>query len=105
MKKVRRNDTVVLLAGRDRGRSGKVLRVLDDRVVVEGVNLVKHFVKQDPNRGVEGGILEQEASVHVSNVALLNPQTNRADRVGFKVLEDGKKVRCFKSNGEQVDVV
>lgn len=105
MKKVRRNDTVVLLAGKDRGRSGKVLRVLDDRVVVEGVNLVKHFVKQDPNRGVEGGVMEREASIHVSNVALLNPQTNRADRIGFKILEDGKKVRCFKSNGEQVDVV
>ncbi|ROR34835.1 50S ribosomal protein L24 [Inmirania thermothiophila] len=105
MRKIRKGDEVVVLAGKDKGRRGAVLRVLpDDRVIVEGVNMVKKHVKPNPLRGEQGGILEKEAPLHVSNVALYNPQTKKADRVGFKFLEDGRKVRYFKSTGEVVDV-
>ena len=104
-KKIRREDMVVLVTGKDKGRSGKVIKMLPkDRVLVEGVNMVKKHVRGNPNKGEQGGILEREAGVHVSNVAILNPGTKKADRVGFKCLEDGTKVRYFKSNGEVVDV-
>ena len=101
--KIRRDDEVVVLAGKDKGKQGKVLRVLiaDNSVIVEGVNLVKKHTKPNPQLGVAGGIVEKEASIHVSNVAIVNPATGKADRVGFR-FEDEKKVRFFKSNGELV---
>lgn len=101
--KIRRDDEVVVLAGKDKGKQGKVLKVLiaDNRVIVEGVNLVKKHTKPNPQLGVACGIVEKEASIHVSNVAIVNPATGKADRVGFR-FEDEKKVRFFKSNGELV---
>ncbi len=101
--KIRRDDEVVVLAGKDKGKQGKVLKVLiaDNRVIVEGVNLVKKHTKPNPQLGIAGGIVEKEASIHVSNVAIVNPATGKADRVGFR-FEDEKKVRFFKSNGELV---
>lgn len=101
--KIRRDDEIVVLAGKDKGKQGKVLKVITgkDRVVVEGVNLVKKHQKPNPQLNVAGGIIEKEASIHVSNVAIVNPSTGKADRVGFRV-EDGKKVRIFKSSGEQI---
>ena len=97
--KIRRDDEVVVLAGKDKGKQGKVLKVLTDkdRVIVEGVNVVKKHQKPNPALGESGGIVETEAPIHVSNVAILNPETGKADRVGFR-FEDGKKVRFFKSN-------
>ncbi len=97
--KIRRDDEVVVLAGKDKGKQGKVLKVLTDkdRVIVEGVNVVKKHQKPNPALGESGGIVEQEAAIHISNVAILNPETGKADRVGFRI-EDGKKVRFFKSN-------
>lgn len=104
MKKIRKGDTVIVIAGRSRGRQGVVLRAADERrVVVEGVNLVKKHVKPNPQAGRPGGIVEQEAALDVSNVRLLNPATGKGDRVGFRTLEDGRKVRYFKSSGEVVD--
>jgi large subunit ribosomal protein L24 len=104
MNKIKRNDEVVVLSGKDKGKRGKVLKVLDnDRILVSGVQMVKKHQKPNPQLGVQGGIVEKEASIHVSNVALFNPETKRADRVGFKVGDDGKKVRVFKSNGATVD--
>lgn len=102
-RKIRRDDEVVVLAGKDKGKQGKVLKVLpsEDRLVIEGVNLVKKHQKPNPQLNVPGGIVEKEASIHVSNVAIVNPQTGKADRVGFR-FEDEKKVRFFKSNGELV---
>lgn len=108
MQKVRSDDTVVVITGKDRGRVGKVLKILaDDRIIVEGVNLVKKHTKPNPQRKIEGGIVQKEASIHISNVALLNLTTNQPDRVGFKwVGEAGnkRKVRYFKSNDEVIDV-
>ncbi len=105
MRKIRKGDDVIVLTGKDNGKRGSVLRVLvNDRVVVENVNMVKRHVKPNPARGLSGGISEKEMSIHVSNVALFNPVTKNADRIGFRVLEDGRKVRYFKSNNEIVDV-
>ena len=97
--KIKRDDEVVVLAGKDKGKQGKVLKVLTDkdRVIVEGVNVVKKHQKPNPALGESGGIVETEAPIHVSNVAILNPETGKADRVGFRI-EDGKKDRFFKSN-------
>ncbi len=104
MKKIRKDDEVVVLTGKDRGRRGKVkLRVDAEHVLVEGVNRVKKHMRPNPLKGEVGGIVEKEMPIHVSNVALFNPATQKADRIGFRVLEDGKKVRFFKSNGELVD--
>jgi len=104
MSKIRKGDQVVVLTGKDAGKRGAVLSVLaTGRVVVEGVNKVKRHTRPNPMKGVSGGILEKEMSIHASNVALFNGATQKADRVGFKVLEDGRKVRVFKSNGEVVD--
>ncbi|MGB3724674.1 MAG: 50S ribosomal protein L24 [Glaciecola sp.] len=102
-RKIRRDDEVVVLAGKDKGKQGKVLRVLasEDRVYVEGVNIVKKHQKPNPQAGEPGGIIDKEASIHVSNIALVNPATGKADRVGFR-MEDEKKVRFFKSNGDLV---
>ena len=104
MKKIRKGDTVILIAGRDKGRRGTVIEVLaDDRVRVEGLNMAKKHQRPNPQMGVQGGIIEREAPVHVSNVLIVNPATQKGDRVGFKSLEDGRKVRVFKSNKEMVD--
>ncbi|MFC3122857.1 50S ribosomal protein L24 [Agaribacter flavus] len=102
-RKIRRDDEIVVIAGKDKGKQGKVLRVVteSDRVYVEGVNIVKKHQKANPQLGEPGGIIEKEASIHVSNVAIVNPATGKADRVGFRD-EEGKKVRFFKSNGELV---
>lgn len=104
MAKIKRDDEVVVIAGKDKGKRGKVVSVLEGRVVVAGINLVKKHVKANPNRGEQGGIVEREASLDISNVALFNAAAGKADRVGYKVLEDGEKVRVFKSTGEVVDV-
>jgi large subunit ribosomal protein L24 len=104
MNKIRKGDEVVVLTGKDKGKRGTVVRALPatDRVVVEGVNVVKKHQKPNPMRGVQGGIVELTMPVHVSNVAIFNAKTGKADRVGFKTLEDGKKVRVFKSSSEVV---
>jgi large subunit ribosomal protein L24 len=104
MRKIKKGDDVIVLTGKDRGKRGAVVRMLEDRVVVENVNMVKRHTKANPQRGEAGGIVDKEASLHISNVALYNPLTGRGDRVGIKFLEDGRKVRVFKSNGEVVDV-
>ncbi len=104
MKRIRKGDQVVVIAGRDKGRNGTVLRVLaNDRVVVEGINVVKRHQRPNPMKGQQGGIVQKEMSLHVSNLMLLNPATSRGDRVGFRTLDDGRKVRYFKSNNEVVD--
>ncbi|MAS40938.1 MAG: 50S ribosomal protein L24 [Porticoccaceae bacterium] len=104
MKKIRSQDEVVVIAGRDKGRRGKVLRVLgDNRLLVSGVQMVKKHQKPNPQAGVPGGILEREAPIQVSNVAIYNPATGKPDRVGFRLLEDGRKIRVFKSSGEPLD--
>jgi large subunit ribosomal protein L24 len=100
MRKIKRDDEVIVIAGRDKGKRGKVTRVLaEDRVLIGGVNMIKKHQKPNPQLGIVGGIIEKEAAIHVSNVAIYNPATKKADRIGFK-LENGKKVRIFKSNGE-----
>ncbi len=104
MEKIRKGDEVVVIAGKDKGKRGTVLlRVGEDRVVVEGVNRAKKHVKPNPMKGVAGGIVDKDMPIHLSNVALFNHATKKADRVGIKVLEDGRKVRVFKSNGELVN--
>ena len=105
MKRLRKGDQVVVITGKDKGRQGTIIKVMDDdRVLVESINTVKKHTKPNPMKGVEGGIIEKEMPLHVSNVMLFNPVANKGDRVGFKVLDDGRKVRYFKSNGEVVDV-
>ncbi|MBK6401615.1 MAG: 50S ribosomal protein L24 [Rhodocyclaceae bacterium] len=105
MNKIRKGDDVVVIAGKDKGKRGTVLGFLDEEgLLVEGVNRVKKHTKPNPMKGQPGGIVEKELPIHVSNVALFNPATQKADRVGFKALDDGRKVRVFKSNGEVVDV-
>jgi len=101
MAKIKTNDEVIVIAGKDKGKRGKVVRIADDRVTVSGVNLVKKHVKPNPARGTQGGIEEREASLHVSNVAVFNPATQKADRIGYKA-EGENKVRVFKSNGDTV---
>jgi len=104
MKRIRKGDDVVVTAGRDKGKRGTVLRRVGDQfVVVEGVNRVKKHQRPNPMKGLTGGIVDKDMPIHVSNIALFNPATQKADRVGIKSLEDGRKVRVFKSNGEQVD--
>ena len=101
MNKIRKGDEVIVLAGKDKGKRGAVVRCVDaERVLIDGVNRVKKHTKPNPVKGQVGGIVEKEMPIHVSNVAVFNPVTQKADRVGFKTLEDGKKVRFFKSNGE-----
>ena len=105
MHKIHRGDDVIVIAGKDKGRRGTVLKVLDDkRVVVETINMAKKHQKPNPNAGVSGGIVEREMPLDISNVMVFNPSTNKGDRIGFKVLKDNKKVRFFKSSGEVVDV-
>lgn len=105
MQRLRKGDEVIVIAGKDKGRRGTILNVIeDDRVLVENVNVVKKHQKPNPNAGVQGGIIEKEMPLDVSNVMLFNPQTGKGDRVGFRKLEDGRKVRFYKSNKEVVDV-
>lgn len=103
--KIKKGDQVVVITGKDKGRQGAVLRAVGaDRVVVESINMVKKHQKPNPNKNEQGGIVSRESPIHISNVAILNPATKKADRVGFKTLENGDKVRYFKSNGEVIDV-
>lgn len=104
MNKIKKGDEVVILIGKDKGKTGVVLSVVSaDKVLVEGINTVKKHQKPNPNKGIEGGIIEKQMPINVSNVAIYNAQTKKADRVGFRILEDGKKVRFFKSNNEVID--
>ena len=103
MEKIRKGDQVVVIAGKDKGKRGTVTHRVDaGHVVVEGINRVKKLVKPNPVKGVVGGVIDKEMPLHISNVSLYNPATKKGDRVGFKLLDDGKKVRVFKSNGEVV---
>ncbi len=105
MQKIKKGDEVIVTAGRDKGRRGSVLSVQENgRILVEGVNMAKKHQKPNPNAGVQGGIVEMEMSLDRSNIMLFNPITEKGDRVGIKSLEDGRKVRFFKSNNEVVDV-
>ncbi len=105
MKRILKGDEVIIIAGRSKGQRGHVLRVLEkDRLLVENVNMVKRHTKPDPQRGQAGGIIDKEAPIHVSNVMLFNPATKKGDRIGFKTLDDGRKVRIFKSTGEVADI-
>lgn len=106
MRKLRKGDEVVVLAGKDKGKRGVVLKVIQDleKIVVENINMVKRHTKGNPAQGTPGGIVEKEMPLHVSNVAIWNPVSDKADRVGIKMLKDGQKVRFFKSNDEVVDV-
>ena len=104
MRKIKKGDNVVVIAGRDKGKRGDVARVVDDtHVVVNGVNQVKRHTKPNPMKNQPGGIITKEVPIHVSNVAIWNPVTEKPDRIGFKLLEDGRKLRFFKSNGEQIN--
>ena len=105
MNRIRRGDDVIVLAGKDKGKRGSVLQVLpNDKEVGESVNIAKRHTRPNPNKGIAGGIVEKAMPIHISNVGLFNPTANKADRVGIKVLDDGKRVRYYKSNGEVVDV-
>lgn len=103
MNKLKRDDEVIVIAGKDKGKRGTISRLLGDQVIVAGVNMVKRHTKPNPNAGQPGGIIEREAPLHISNVAIFNSDTDKADRVGIKVLEDGMKKRVFKSNGQEID--
>lgn len=105
MQKIKQGDEVIVRTGKDKGKSGRVSKVLkDNKVLVEGINQVKKNQKPNPNAGVSGGIVVKDMPINISNIGLYNPETKKADRVGFKFLEDGKKVRYFKSTNEVVDV-
>jgi len=104
MKRIKKGDQIIVIAGKDKGRQGTVLNVTEDSILVETINMAKKHTKANPMAGVEGGIVEKEMPMNISNVMLFNPMTNKGDRIGFKTLEDGRKVRYFKSNGEVVDV-
>jgi large subunit ribosomal protein L24 len=104
--RIKKGDDVVVIAGKDKGKRGVVLRVIEerDRVIVENVGMVKRHTKGNPMQGTAGGIIEKEMPIHISNIAIWNPVANKGDRIGFKHLEDGRKVRVFKSNSEVVDI-
>ena len=101
--RIKKGDQVVVTTGKDKGKQGEVVRVDGDRVVVSNINLVKRHTKPNPQAGVAGGVVEREASIHASNVMPLNPATGKGERIGFKVLEDGRKLRVFRSSGEALD--
>lgn len=103
MNRIRKGDQVVVIAGKNKGQKGEVLRVLGDRLAVQNINLVKRHTKPNPQANKPGGIVEREAPIHISNVMLFNPALGKGDRVGIKVLEDGRKVRVFRSSGEAID--
>ncbi len=102
MKRIKKGDELIVTTGRSKGQKGQVLRVMENRLLVENVNMVKKHMRPDPNRGTQGGIIERESPIDASNVALFNPATGKGDRVGFKTLEDGRMVRIFRSTGEAV---
>ena len=105
MQRIRKGDEIVVIAGRDKGKRGTVLRRTGaEHVVVEGINRVKKHQRPNPMKGLTGGVVDKDMPIHISNVALFNPATQKADRIAFKQLPDGRKVRVFRSNGEQVDV-
>jgi large subunit ribosomal protein L24 len=104
MNKIKKGDDVIVLTGRDKGKRGTVLRVDHSRVLVEGANKVKKHERPNPMKNTTGGIIDKEMPLHISNIALYNPATQKADRVGIKIMESGKRVRYFRSNGEVVDV-
>jgi large subunit ribosomal protein L24 len=101
--RIKKGDQVVVNTGKDKGKQGEVVRVDGDRVIVANVNIVKRHTKPNPQAGVAGGVVEREASIHISNVNVLNPVSGKGERVGFKVLEDGRKLRVFRSSGEALD--
>jgi len=101
--KIKKGDQVIVIAGKDKGRTGEVKVCLDDRLIVSNVGIIKKHVKANPERGVQGGIVEKESSIHISNVALIDGISKKPSRVGFKILENGKKVRYLKSNNEVID--
>ncbi|MCG6117332.1 MAG: 50S ribosomal protein L24 [Aquimonas sp.] len=103
MNRIRKGDQVLVITGKNKGQKGEVVRVVGDRVVVTNINLIKRHTKGNPQAGQPGGIIEREAPIHISNVMVFNPGTGKGDRVGFKVLEDGRKLRVFRSSGEAVD--
>jgi len=104
MRKIKKGDDVVVIAGKDKGKRGSVLRVVDaDHVLVEGANMAKKHQRPNPMKGSTGGIVDKEMPLHISNVAIYNPATQKGDRVGIKVLDDGRRVRVFRSNGEMID--
>ncbi len=101
--RIKKGDQVVVTTGKDKGKQGEVIRVDGDRVVVSNINLVKRHTKPNPQAGVAGGVVERESSIHISNVMPVNPATGKGERIGFKVLEDGRKLRVFRSSGEALD--
>ena len=103
MNRIRKGDQVVVTAGKDKGKKGDVVRVAGDKVVVSNINIIKRHTKPNPQAGQPGGVIEREAPIHISNVMLFNPASGKGERVGFKVLEDGRKLRVFRSSGEAVD--
>ena len=104
MRKIKKGDDVIVITGKDKGRRGTVLRVVDlEHVLVEGANRVKKHQRPNPMKGITGGIVDKEMPLHVSNVAIFNPGTKKADRIGTRLLDDGRRVRTFKSNGEVID--
>ena len=103
MKRIKKGDTVVVITGKAKGQRGEVLRIDGDKVVVANVNIVKRHTKPNPQANQAGGIIEREAAIHISNVMLFNPATNKGERVGVKTLDDGRKVRIFRSSGENAD--
>jgi len=103
MNRIKKGDQVIVTAGKDKGKKGDVVRVAGDKVVVSNVNIVKRHTKPNPQAGQPGGVIEREAPIHISNVMLFNPATGKGERVGIKVLEDGRKLRVFRSSGEAVD--
>ena len=103
MNKIRKGDEVIAITGKDKGKRGNVVRVLEGAVLVQGINVVKKHQKPNPVRGEVGGIIDREMPIDISNIALFNPATQKGDRVGIRTLEDGRRVRFFKSNGEVID--
>jgi large subunit ribosomal protein L24 len=104
MRKIRKGDNVVVIAGRDKGKRGDVARIVDDsHVIVNGVNTVRRHTKPNPMKNQPGGIISKEVPIHISNVAIWNPVTQKPDRIGFRLMEDGRKLRFYKSNGEQIN--
>jgi len=103
MNRIRKGDQVIVIAGSDKGKTGEVVRMAGDKVVVQNINIIKRHTKANPQTGQAGGIIEREAPIHVSNVMLLNPVSGKGERVAFKVLEDGRKLRVFRSSGEAID--
>ena len=103
MNRIRKGDQVIVTAGKDKGKKGEVVRVAGDKVVIANINIIKRHTKPNPQAGQPGGVIEREAPIHVSNVMLFNPASGKGDRVGIKVLEDGRKLRVFRSSGEAID--